>query len=130
MIILVRILSGLCGILLLVTAYYHSTGFEGVNSALASSGLSGFYAEALSMQWLFFSWHLAALSVPLIWAALSNPGWFFPATIFCLAVTFGDFLWVFSVAGWFPGTYILFGVALMLVFISGALIKARDESAT
>jgi polyferredoxin len=127
---LVRILSGLCGILLLITAYYHSTGFEGVKSALSSAGISGFYADALPMQWLFFSWHLATLSIPLIWAALSGPSWFLPAAVFCMAVTFGDFMLVFSVAGWFPGTYILFVVAIVLFFVSVTLFKARDASAT
>jgi hypothetical protein len=130
MIILVRILSGVCAILLIITAYYHSTGVEEVNSTLVSAEISGFFAKAIPTQWLFFSWHLAALSIPLIWAALSNPNWFLPAAIFCTTVTFGDFLWVFSVAGWFPGTMILFGVAIALLCISVTLYRAGHASAT
>jgi hypothetical protein len=127
---LARFLTGICGVLLLIVAYLHSLGFEDLNATLASSGVSGFFAEALPMQWLFFSWHLSVIAVLLIWVALSSPKWSLPAAIFCTAITFGDFLWVFSVAGWFPGTMILFGVAVVLLFVSVTLYRAGHASAT
>ena len=127
---LIRVLAGTCGILLLVTAYYHSTGYDEVKSIIASADVSGFFAEAIPAQWLLFSWHLAVLSIPLIWSALRFPTWFLPASIFCFIVSVGNFLWVYLVAGWFPGTIILFAVALVLLFVSVALYRSRNASAT
>lgn len=123
-----RALSGICGLLLLGTAYLHYAGLEDLNATLVSAGISGFFAEALPVLWLFLSWHLVALSVPLIWAAVSNPTWFLPAVVFCTAVTVGDFLWVYSVAGWFPGTIILSAVAITLFCVSVALHRAGRGS--
>ena len=123
-----RILSGVCGVLLLVTAYYHSTGFEEVNSTLVSAGVSGFFAEALPKQWLFFSWHLAVLSVPLIWAALRQPGWFLPATTFLygksrLVIFFGSMVWQ---GGFLERSYFLVWLWYFFLFLSlftGAVVQ-------
>lgn len=128
--VVARVLAGISAVLLLVNSYHHSTGIESLSDVLASSDVPDFFVAALSAQWLFFSWHLAAISVPLLWAALSNPSWFLAATIFCCAVSLGDFFWVYSVAGWFSGSFILLAVVLALVVTSALLVRRKHVVGT
>ena len=107
MLIIARVLSCTSALLLIATAYLHSTGTEGVRELLAANNITGFFGEALPVIWLFFSWHLVILATPLVWASITNPHWFFPASAFCSVIVIGDFFWVYSIAGWFPGTIIL-----------------------
>lgn len=125
-----RALAGLSGILLLATAYLHSTGTNDVRRVLSDAEVQGFFAEALPVIWLFFSWHLVAIAVPMLWAAITNPGWFLPALVFCGLVALGDFLWVYSVAGWFPGTVILLLVFVALLVTTIVLLRGNDASAS
>lgn len=118
-----RLLAALSSVLLLIVAYLHTLGLPGVRKALAEGQIEGFFGAALPVIWLFFSWHLLVMAVLLLWAALTRPIWFLPAMIFAGAVTLGDFLWVYSVAGWFPGTI---GLALALAFaVSAAVVHAK-----
>jgi hypothetical protein len=117
-IVITRILVGVSGLLLLVTAYYHSTGLPDLEKAIAAASLPEFFSAAIPVQWLFFSWHLTVLSVPLIWSALFNSGWLLTASVVCGLVLLGDFFWVFSATGWFPGTVVLLLVVLLLAAAS------------
>lgn len=123
-----RALVGLGGLLLLATAYLHSTGLEPLEQALSTAALPEFFADAIPVQWLFFSWHLLVLAAVLLTAAAAHPRWYLPAVAFCGLVTLGDFFWVFHVAGWFPGTVVLLGVAALLLV--AAVLKARATRVT
>ena len=127
MLTLARVLGGLSGLLLLLTAYFHSTGIDGVRAAVEKAQMTGFFAEAFPVLWLFFSWHLMVIAMPLLWAAIKSPSWFFQACIFCGLVALGDFFWVFSLAGWFPGTIILLSVVGLLLAV--CVILTRKQSA-
>jgi len=122
-----RILAGVSGLLLLATAYLHSTGTSMVRSALAGAELSEFLTRALPTIWFVFSWHLVVVAVPLLVAAFLGTRWLLPVTVFCGAVTLGDFFWVFSVARWFPGTFLLVSVVLLLVV--SAIVQLRGNRA-
>ncbi len=124
-----KALAGLSGLLLLAVAYLHSTGTNRLREALSSSNVPEFFEEALPTIWLFFSWHLAVIAIPLLWASLTGPRWFLPASIFCAAVALGDFFWVYSVAGWFPGTVLLLLVAA-LAAAAAILARGKGRSAT
>ena len=107
MLIVARGLIGLSGLLLLADAYLHSTGVDGLERVLSTTNIPGFYARALPTLWIFFSWHLIVVALPLLWSAISNPQWFLPVSVFCGFVVLGDLFWVYSAAGWFPGSVIL-----------------------
>lgn len=128
--ILPRALAGLSGLLLLVDAYLHSTGTAAVREALTGDQVPEFFAHALPIIWLFFSWHLVAMAAPLLWASITNPSWFLPATFFCGLVALGDFFWVYSAAGWFPGTVVLFLVVAALGATTIVLARGRSATAT
>ena len=123
-----RILTALSAILLLVTAYYHSTGLESVVQAVESVSLPPFLSQAIPGLWVFFSWHLTVLAVPLLWAATQVPSWFLPATVFCGVVVLGDFVLIYRIAGWFPGTGLLLFTAICLLTVS--IMLKRDANAT
>ena len=130
MIKLPRVLAGLSGLLLLTDAYFHATGAGAVRDALNNAEVVTFFAEALPVIWLFFSWHLVVMAMPMLWAAIANPGWIMPAAIFCGVVALGDFFWVYSVAGWFPGTLILLLVVVSLgitAFLLGSANIAKEN---
>ena len=127
MITLARILAGISGLLLLATAYLHSTGTSMVRNALSGQEISEFLMQALPTIWMVFSWHLAVMAVPLLVTAFLKTRWLFVITIFCGTVALGDFFWVFSAAGWFPGTYLLISVVLLLVI--SAILQFREERA-
>lgn len=125
-----RALAGLSGLLLLVDAYLHSTGAAPVREALAGAEIPEFFAQALPIIWLFFSWHLVVVAVPLLWASITNPPWFLPASIFCGVVALGDFFWVYSVGGWFPGTVVLLLVVAALGATTIGLVRGGNASDT
>ncbi len=108
------------GMLLLVTAGYHATGYRGIAGQLAASGLPPELAAGLGGLWLFFSWHLAAVGLAALGAAVGGKAWLRPVILFCGLVALVDFLWVLSFAGWFPGTLLLLLAALGLL-IGGSL---------
>ncbi|MGJ8662102.1 MAG: hypothetical protein ACSHWU_00565 [Marinicella sp.] len=126
--ILSRGLAGVGGLLLLMTAYYHSTGLTPLQDALAKTQLPTFFVQVVPVQWMFFAWHLTALAIPLLWASARNPYWFLPAVIFCGVVVLGDFIWVYSATGWFPGTVVLLTVAVMLWIASFLSIRASSNA--
>ncbi|MDJ0656138.1 MAG: hypothetical protein QNJ40_18390 [Xanthomonadales bacterium] len=92
--------------------------------------MSAFFAQALPVIWLFFSWHLIVLSIPLLWASIAKPAWFLQAAFFCGLVALGDFFWVYSVTGWFPGTVLLSIVVASLAVTTMILFQAKRASAT
>jgi len=113
--------------LLVATAYYHSTGLAGLEDALSNTSLPIFLVEGIPVLWLFFSWHLFVVAVPLLWLAVRLPNWSVPVALFCGVVVLGDFLWVFSVAGWFPGTIVLAVIAVSILLAS--IMLKRDANA-
>lgn len=125
-----RILPIFSGLLILATAALHYTGYESVSSVLAESGVPSFFASGLPVIWLYFSWHLVVISGVLFWVALINPPWSFPAVVFCAFVSLVDFGWVFSVAGWFPGTTMLFSAAILLFVVVVIRYRSRHEQNT
>jgi len=125
-----RTLAGLSGLLLLVDAYLHSTGTYRVKEVLNTTQIPEFFAQAFPILWLFFSWHLVVIAVPLLWASITSPRWFLPASAFCGVVVLGDFFWVYSVAGWFPGTVVLLLAVVSLAATTTILIRANRASAT
>ncbi len=124
-----RVLVTVSGLLVLATAVFHYTGYESVISALAEAELPGFFAAGLPMLWLYFSWHLIVISGVLFSVALLRPGWSFPAMVFCAFVLIGDFGWVFSVAGVFPGTIMLFSAAVLLLIVV-VRVSSKHEQGT
>ena len=113
--------------LLLATSYFHSTGLAGLEDALSNTSLPTFLIEGIPILWLFFSWHLFVVAVPLLWLAVRLPSWSLPIALFCGVVVLGDFIWVFSVAGWFPGTIALAVVAASILLAS--ILLSRDTNA-
>ena len=97
-----------------------------MREALSGPEVPDFFREALPLLWLFFSWHLVAIAVPLLLAAVTNPRWFFPVSIFCGLVAMGDFFWGYQVAGWFPGSFILLLVVAALSATTVLLKKEGD----
>ena len=130
MLAIARILTGISGLLLLATAYLHSTGTNMVRTALSGLEISEFLARALPTIWIIFSWHLVVLAVPLLVTAFTSTRWLLPVTIFCGVVTLGDFLWVFSVARWFPGTFLLISVVFLLVISVFIQLRRNRARAT
>lgn len=110
-----RVLAGLGAIVLLAIAYLHSTAYSEVQTILAQAGVEGFFGAALPVMWMFFSWHLVVIALPMLLGAITNPPWFLPAAIFCGTVVLVDFFWVYSITGWFPGT-----IGLLLAFTTFA----------
>lgn len=119
-----RVLAGIAALLMLATAYFHSTGLPELQSVVEDVGIEGFFAAAIPMQWLFFTWHLSILSVPVLWASIANPAWLSPAAIFIAMIMLGDFFWVFSLAGWFPGTVVLICVVGLLSIASAWRLRS------
>ena len=130
MLAIARILVGTSGLLLLATAYLHSTGTSMIRTALSGLELSEFLMRALPTIWMVFSWHLVVLAVPLLVTAFLSNRWLLPVTMFCGAVTLGDFFWVFSVARWFPGTFLLICVVILLAISVLAQLRGNRALAT
>lgn len=103
------------GALLLATAAYHAFGYRQFGGRLASYSVPSELVAAAGALWLFFSWHLAVIGLAALAAAVSGAGWLRPVVLFCGVVAMGDFLWVLSLAGWFPGTVLLLLAALGLL---------------
>ncbi len=119
-----RIVAALAGALLVTTAIYHGSGFDGLASMLRTSSLEPQFVPAISGLWLFFSWHLLVLSAPPIWAAVTGRPWYRPVLLFCGVVALGDFSAVLWAAGWFPGTVILL-VIVFCFLVSGYFWERR-----
>ena len=123
-----RVTLGICSVLLLATSYFHSTGLAGLEDALSKTSLPEFLIEGIPILWLFFSWHLFVVAVPLLWLAVRPPSWSLPIALFCGVVVLGDFIWVFSVAGWFPGTIVLAVVAASILLASFLLNRDANDA--
>ncbi len=108
--------------LLIATAVVHYLATDMVQSALATVDISPFLKQALPTLWLVFSWHLIVIAVLLLLSSYlpSRPKrlayWLF------VMVVSVDFCWVFSVAGWFSGTFLLIAAAILL-FVSSVMQK-------
>lgn len=124
--VVTRSLASLAALLLLIVAYYHSTGHAAIVSAVNASNMDAFFIAAAPALWMFFSWHLAVMALALSWGAVSNAIWLRAACIFVALVSIGDFFFVFSLAGWFPGTYLLLAI---VVFLGLAATVSRFKSA-
>ena len=120
-----RILAALGGLLLVAVSILHYTGYADLQKVLSTVEITGFFGQAIPTIWLVFSWHLIVIAIPVLWSALFQPSWYVPALIFCSLVTLGDFFWVFSAVGWFPGTIALLGVVILLVF--AAIMRIREQ---
>lgn len=114
------------GALLLVTAAYHATGYRSIAGQLDGSALPPELAAALGGLWLFFSWHLAAVGLAALGAAVSGSPWLRPVVLFCGLVALVDLLWVLGLAGWFPGTLLLLLAALGLL-VGGFLWRSSEQ---
>jgi hypothetical protein len=112
-----RILAIASAVVLLATAAFHATGHPAISQAV-SAGVSGFWRRVIPRLWLFFSWHLAALALASAWAGFRGHASARPLVAFCALVTVADTGYVYSMAGAFPGTFMLAGAALGLVFAS------------
>jgi hypothetical protein len=106
------IAAGAAALILLVTAAFHATGYPSVSRELAASSASPFVKDAAPMLWLFFSWHLVALAAGVPAAAIGLGRAARPVLFACAGVVAVDLCWVFSVAGVFAGTVLLFVAAL------------------
>ena len=102
-----RVLTAISAVILLAVSALHMTGSTMVVTAVEGASFSEFLTGALPVVWWHFSWHLFLIALPLLWAALKTPSWFLSATLFICIIVITDFLWVFSIAGWFPGTIML-----------------------
>ncbi len=118
----IRAKVGGSGGLLLATAALHASGYRGVMSHLESGSLPAELVTVMGGLWIFFSWHLAALGVAALLAAISGAACLRPAILFCGGVALLDFLFVFRLTGWFPGTILMLLAALGLL-VGGYLWK-------
>lgn len=103
------------GVLLLATAALHGTGYPTIASKIAGSSLPAELVTVMGGLWVFFSWHLAVVGIAAIFAAVAGSVWLRPALFFCGAVALIDFLFVFRLTGWFPGTVLMLLAALGLL---------------
>ncbi len=112
------------GVLLLATAALHGTGYRSVASHFEDASLPAELVTVMGGLWIFFSWHLAVVGVAALLAALSGAAWLRPAVLFCGVVALLDFLFVFRLTGWFPGTILMLLAALGLLV--GAWLWKRE----
>ena len=123
---LIKFLSASGGLLLVATSYLHYTGTAMVKKGLAGTDLSGFLMDGLPTIWMVFSWHLLIIAIPLFLAAIFKPQWLLLVTVYGALVTTGDFLWVFSVTGWFAGTFLLASCVVVLVVSAWLQVKQQQ----
>ena len=108
----------ICGAAILVaTAAFHASGYEFVASEIEASSVAPFVKRAVPTIWLFFSWHLVAIASGAVGALLAVRHAAKPILIACSVVTAVDFIWVYSIAGFFVGTLLL--LLGSLCFLSG-----------
>jgi hypothetical protein len=110
-----RILAGVAASVLIATAIFHATGYPAIADGISATTLSPFFRRALPGIWLFFSWHLLALAFGLGWASISGSGSARPLVWFVAVVVCVDTLFVYSSAGFFAGTLLLFLAAVSLL---------------
>ena len=115
-----RALAAIAALVLLAVAYLHSTGTAAITEAVNGTDMAAFFIAAIPVLWLFFTWHLVAISLPLFWGAVFASSWLRAATVFVALVAIGDFIFVFSIAGRFPGTYLLLAVVVLLLIAAVA----------
>ena len=125
--VLCRSLVGAGAVLVACVSALHSTGTEAVRKAVSLVELSAFMTQSMPVLWIHFSWHLGAIGAALAWNALAAPRAFRAITAFCAVIVLGDFLFVFSIAGWFLGTY---GLATVfgLLAAAAAMTSSDDRS--
>jgi hypothetical protein len=112
------LLTSLAAIVLVATAGFHATGYRSLSASVMSSAISPFFQKALPGIWLFFSWHLVALALGLVWATLRVDGSMRSLVRFIAILVCVDTLFVLWVAGVFAGTILLAGAAVCLVIAS------------
>ena len=110
-----RRLIGAAGLVLIFTAALHGSGTAGVSTAIAESSASDFLKETVPGLWLFFSWHLVAIGLGALVAAMNGNREMRPLVWFITGVSLVDMLWLLRVAGLFVGTGLLALAALLLV---------------
>ncbi|HUO84822.1 MAG TPA: hypothetical protein VM534_06870, partial [Thermoanaerobaculia bacterium] len=110
-----RILAAIAAIALAATAAFHATGYQDIVEAVSATEMSRFFRDVLPGIWLFFSWHLLALALGLGWAVLRADRSVRALVTFIAGLVCVDTLFVFSLAGLFPGTLLLFGAAICTV---------------
>lgn len=113
-------LAAIAAVLLIATAAFHATGYPSVSRGIASSAASAFVKAAVPTLWLFFSWHLVAVALGVLGAALALGRAARPVLVACAVVIAVDLGWVFSIAGLFAGTVLLF-VAAACTLAAGLL---------
>lgn len=102
-------------LILVATAAFHATGYPSVARGVASSSASSFVKAAAPTLWLFFSWHLIAVALGVLATALALRRAARPVLFAFSIVVAVDLCWVFSIAGVFAGTVLLFIVLLCTV---------------
>lgn len=125
-----RVLAGIGGAILIVTAVFHGMGFMSVKSILAQSAINPEWATALSGLWVFVSWHWLVIAAPPVWFAIRKSSFNRFVLAFCGVVAFGDFLWVFIPAGFFAGTALLLLASLCLLVSAWMAKRERAENKT
>ncbi len=111
----IRAKVGGAGGLLLATAALHATGYRSVMSHVEGGSLPPELVAVVGGLWMFFSWHLFAVGVAAVLAAIVGSTWLRPAILFCAVVTLIDFWLLFRVTGWFPGTILILLAGLGLL---------------
>jgi len=125
-----RVLAGIGGAILLITAVFHGTGLLSVKSVLAQSSIDPEWASVLSGLWVFVSWHWLVIAAPSVWFAIRNSGNGRSMLFFCGIVAFGDFWWVLTLAGFFAGTALLLLASLCLLAGGWMANRKRAENKT
>lgn len=108
-------LAALAALVLVATAVFHGSGYSGVSESIGGSSASSFLKGVVPGLWLFFSWHLAALGLGALWAALRGGASMRALVWFAAAVVAVDTLWLLKLAGLFAGTALLALAAACLV---------------
>lgn len=113
-----RILTSVAAIVLIATAAFHATGYRALAGSPGLSAMSPFFRKSLPGIWLFFSWHLTALALGLVWASVGGGRSARPLVTFIALMVCVDTLFVFSLAGVFAGTVLLAVAASCAVIAS------------
>ena len=113
--------------LLLAIAAFHATGHSFVAREIEASSVAPFVKSAVPTLWLFFSWHLTAVALAsgaALFAAHENTRRAILGG--CAIIVVVDFVWVFTIAGWFPGTVLLLLASALL--IAGGVLTSRHPT--
>ncbi len=109
-----RVAAAVAALLLLGTAAYHGTFYNEVSQSIANSSADAFLKRAVPAFWIFLSWHLAALALACVWAAVRGGPAARPLVCFTALVVTGDTLWLLTQRGFFAGTALLALAAICL----------------